>query len=174
MRDLLATTRARAKDLDAIYPPASTELQLYVGLLAAYSGDRPLLEDVLRGMRGNTVVRDYPTVAQLYDVLLAEHERMTGNAAAAKARLSPMAKQENALVVVHWALMRAEQAVGDHQAAAGQSRWLATHRGRVFVENTTTDVLRFFNAAVAVQARSDAAAVAPAASARPAPTAPAR
>ena len=174
MRDLLATTRARAKDLDAIYPPASTELQLYVGLLAAYSGDRPLLEDVLRGMRGNTVVRDYPTVAQLHDVLLAEHERMTGNAAAAKARLSPMAKQENALVVVHWALMRAEQAVGDHQAAAGQSRWLATHRGRVFVENTTTDVLRFFNAAVAVQARSDAAAVAPAASARPAPTAPAR
>jgi len=105
---------------------------------------------------------------------LAEQERLSGKPQAAIARLAPLARQERALVAVHWALMNAQRATGNTEAASKQSRWLATHRGRVFVESTTTEVLQFFNVAVAVQARSDAAAVAPAASARPAPTAPAR
>jgi hypothetical protein len=174
LRDLLATTRARAKDLDAIYPPASTELQLYVGLLAAYSGDLKLLDEALRGVRDNTGVRDYPTVAQLQEVVLAEQERLAGNPRAAVARLSPLVRQDTALVAVHWALMRAEQAAGNLQAASEQSRWLVTHRGRIFVENTTTDVLRFFNAAVGVQARSDASVASRATPSKEVPATPAR
>jgi hypothetical protein len=68
------------------------------------------------------------------------------------ARLVPMVKQDTALVAVHWALMRAAQAAGDEQVASAQRSWLATHRGRVFTEATTTEVLRFFNAAVSRQA----------------------
>ena len=56
---------------------------MYAGLLAAHAGDRALLADVLRGMRDNTVVRDFPTVGQLHAVLLAEQDRLAGNVDAA-------------------------------------------------------------------------------------------
>lgn len=152
LRGLLATTRARAKDLDAIYPPAATELQLYAGLLAAYADDVGLIADALAGTEDSTVIRDFPTVMQLRQVVLAEQERMAGKPEAAAARLRPLIRQDMALVAVHWALARAEQAAGNADAAAVQSRWLATRRGRVFAENTTTDVLRFFNAQVSREA----------------------
>ena len=152
LRDLLATTRVRAKDVDAVYPPSSTELQLYAALLAAYAGDASLVADALAGTESASAVRDFPTVAQLREVVLAEQERMVGKADAAVARLRPLVRQDTALVVTHWALMRAEQAAGNADAAAAQSRWLATRRGRVWAENTTLDVLRFFNVAVSSQA----------------------
>ena len=151
-RGLLATTRRQAKEIDAIYPPASSELQLYAGLLAAHAGDASLVGDALAGTEGSAAVRDFPTVAQLRQVLLAEQERMAGKATAAVARLRPLVGQDTALVAVHWSLMRAEKAAGNTQAAAEQSRWLATHRGRIFVESTTTEVLRFFNVAVSAEA----------------------
>jgi hypothetical protein len=54
--------------------------------------------------------------------------------------------------MVHWVLMGAERATGNAEAALAQRRWLSSHRGRVFAESTTTDVLRFMNAAVANEA----------------------
>ena len=151
-RNLLVLARARGKEIDAIYPPASTELQLYAGLLAAHEGDAGLVAEALAGTEASTAVRDFPTVGQLRQVLLAEQERMAGKATIAVARLRPLIREDSALVAVHWALMRAEQAAGNDQAAAGQARWLTTHRGRIFVESTTTEILRFFNVAVSAQA----------------------
>ena len=58
-------------------------------------------------------------------------------------------------MAVHWALMRAA-AASNPATAAAEARWLATRRGRVFAESTTTDVLRFFNIAVSRQAIDDA------------------
>ncbi len=161
LRSLLAATRKQAKDVDAIYPPASSELQLHAGLLAAFKGDAALLAETLRDVQDNSAVRDYPTVAQFQQVLLAERERLTGKPQAAVARLRPIVKRDDALVAAHWALMRAERAAGNTDAALAQERWLATHRGRIFAESTTTDVLRFFNAAVSRQAISARAASKP-------------
>lgn len=62
--------------------------------------------------------------------------------------------------MVHWALQRAAQAAGDHAEAAAQQRWLATHRGRVFAESTTSEVLRYFNAALAADAQAATSAAA--------------
>ncbi len=152
VRDLLSVSRAQAQKADAIYPPLSVDLQLYAGLLAAHAGDRALLADALRSVQDSAVVRDYPTVGQLQAVLLAEQDRLAGNVDAALMRLRPLARQDTSLVAVHWALMRAERAAGNADAATAQSRWLATHRGRVFTENTTSDVLRFFNVWVAREA----------------------
>ncbi|MBP3984109.1 putative peptide modification system cyclase [Pseudoxanthomonas helianthi] len=145
-------TRARAKEVDAIYPPASAELRLLAGLLAAYGNDAAMVADALQGVQGNSAVGDYPTVFQLQQAVLAEQERLAGKPQAAAARLRPLAAKDTALVVVHWALMRAERDAGNVEAAKGQTHWLATHRGRVFAENTTTDVLRFFNVAVSAEA----------------------
>ena len=151
-RNLLTLSRAHAQRADEIYPPLSVDLQLYAGLLAAHVGDRALLADALRGVQDSSVVRDYPTVGQLHTVLLAEQDRLAGDIDEALQRLRPLAGQDASLVAVHWALMRAERAAGNADASAAQSRWLATHRGRVLTENTTSDLLRFFNAWVSREA----------------------
>ncbi len=152
VRGLLARVATGQAEVDAVYPPASSELRLYAGLLAAWHGDAALVAEALQAVSGSAAVRDYPTLAQLQQVVLAEQERIAGKPAAAVARLRLLAGRDDALVAVHWAMQRAQQATGDTGAAAVQARWLATHRGRAFAESTTTDVLRFFNAAAAAQA----------------------
>jgi putative peptide modification system cyclase len=149
MRDAAA---ARAEEADAVYPPASTELRLLAGLLAAYRNDAALVAEATSAVEGSAAVRDYPTVAQLQQVVLAEQERLAGHPQASATRLRTLAREDTALVAVHWALMRAERDAGQAAAAEAQRRWLATHRGRVFAESTTTDVLKFFNAAVSAEA----------------------
>jgi putative peptide modification system cyclase len=152
VRALRDAALARAKEVDSLYPPASSELRLLVGLLAAYGNDAALVADALRSVEDSVAVRDYPTVGQLQQVVLAEQERIAGKPQAAALRLRTLAKADSALVTVHWALMRAERDAGDVRAAQAQRDWLATRRGRVFAENTTTDVLRFFNVAVSAEA----------------------
>ena len=149
LRQLRAAVDAKGADAEAIYPPAATELRLYAGLLAAHAGASDGVDEALRSTRGSQAVQDYPTLGQLRQVVLAEQERMAGKPAMAVARLERLVGQDSALVAVHWAIARARADAG---AAAPKPSWLATHRGRVFVESTTTDVLRFFNAAVSAEA----------------------
>jgi len=145
--ELLDSVRTNARAVDAIYPPASAELRLYAGLLAARRGDARGVDAALAATRDSQQVRDFPTLVQLRQVVLAEQERLSGNPRAAMARLAPLAAQDSALVCVHWALRRAALAAGDGAVAASQEHWFSSHRGRRFAESTTTDVLRFFNAA---------------------------
>ena len=149
---LLALVDAKGAAGDAVYPPISTELRLYSGLLSAYRNDRSGVEDALRHTQGSAVVRDYSTVRELHQVLEAEQERLAGQPRLAMARLEPLVRQDTALVATHWALMRAAQAAGRADVANAQAEWLATHRGRVFAESTTSDVLRFFNISVSAAA----------------------
>lgn len=148
LRALGAAVDAKGANADAIYPPASTELRIYAGVLAAYLGDQAGVNEALVRTRDSRVPGDYPTVGQLRQVLLAEQERLAGKPQSATARLRPLARDEKALVAVHWALLRAELAAGNAGAALAQRQWLATHQGRVFAESTTTDLLRFLNAAI--------------------------
>ena len=152
LQELLSTVDAKATAADALYSPTTTELRLYTGLLAARMGDVAGVAEALRSTRDSRAIRDFPTVAQLQQVVLAEQERLAGKPQMAVARLSPIVKRDDALVAAHWAMTRAEQAAGIATGAQAQAKWLATHRGRVFVEGTTTDVLRFFNAAVSAEA----------------------
>ncbi|HOV96693.1 MAG TPA: putative peptide modification system cyclase [Thermomonas sp.] len=140
---------AQAQAADAIYPAMSTELRLYAGLLAAFDDDRAGIDVALQQTESSGVVAEFPTLAQLRQVLLAEQERLRGQPKAAVARLQPLAKQDTALVAVHWALLRAERSAGNAVGMQSQANWLATHRGRVLTEATTTEVLRFFNVASA-------------------------
>ncbi|WP_051247057.1 putative peptide modification system cyclase [Thermomonas fusca] len=149
---LLALVDAKGAAGDAVYPPISTELRLYAGLLSAYRNDRSGVEDALRRTQDSAVVHEYQTVRELYQVLQAEQERLAGQPRLAMARLEPLVRQDTALVATHWALMRAAQAAGRADVANAQAEWLATHRGRVFAESTTSDVLRFFNISVSAAA----------------------
>lgn len=151
VQTLRDTVQARTKEVDAVYLPASSEIKLLIGLLGAYKNDAATVADALRSVQDSPAVRDYPTVFQLQQTVLAEQERLAGKPQAAAIRLRSLAKEDTALVAVHWALMRAEGDASNAEAAQSQSHWLATHRGRVFAENSTTDVLRFFNAAVSAE-----------------------
>ena len=155
-RVLVDSAGKSGAEADAAFPPTSIEVRLYAGLLAAHAGDRTGVQAALEATRDSPILRDYPTVAQLQQVLLAEQSRLNGKPQAAVAQLAPLARQDTALVAVHWALMRAAAAGGNRATAEAEARWLATRRGRVFAESTTTDVLRFFNAAVSRQALDDA------------------
>lgn len=148
LQSLLAAVDRQSEAVDAIYPPASTELRMYAGLLAAYRDDRAGVDAALRSTDGSVAVREFPTLAQLRQVLLAEQARLSGQPKAAVARLQPLAKQDTALVAVHWALLRAERSAGNAVGMQSQANWLAKHRGRVLTEATTTEVLRFFNVAI--------------------------
>ena len=130
------------------------------GLLGAYANDGAIVDEALRSVGDKPSVRAYPSVNQLQQVVLAEQERLAGKPQEAVARLRPLAGDDTALVAVHWALMRAERDAGNAPAAQAEAHWLATHRGRVFAESTTTDVLRFFNAAASAEALRQQRAVA--------------
>ena len=95
--------------------------------------------------------------ARLQQVVMAEQERMVGKPKGAVVRLRKLAGDDKALIVVHWALMRAERDAGNEAAADAQAKWLAAHPGRAFAESTSTDVLRFFNAAILVAVSQDQA-----------------
>lgn len=138
--------RARAKEVDGLYPPTSTELLLFAGLLSAMQDDRVGLARILSEVSGRSTLTDFPTLNQLHHVLLAEQARMRGDAAAAVALLRPVTSKRTALVVAWWALERAERQAGNTRRADDSARWLQQHKGRVFAESTTTDVLGFFNA----------------------------
>ena len=161
MRELLALVDTKGAAGDALYPPISAELRLYAGLLAAYRNDRAGVDEALRRTEGSAAARDYPTVQQLRQVVLAEQERLAGQPQLALARLQPLARQDTALVAVHWALLQAAQSAGNAGLAGEQTNWLATHRGRVFVEYTSSSVLLFFNIAVANKKPQGAANVVP-------------
>ncbi len=153
LRQLLAEVEAKGAGAETVYPPIATELRLYAGLLAAYRNDRAGVDHALRSTEGSAVAREYPTVAELQRVVRAEQERMADKPQAAAARLAPLLKQDTALVATHWAMLRAADASGDGTTAKAQADWLATHRGRIFAESTTSDVLKFFNIAISVETR---------------------
>ena len=129
----------------AIFASASVETTLLAALLAARQDNAGEVRELLAVVAGDPVLKDYPTIGQLHQVVMAEQERMAGDPAAATRRLAALANRHDALVMVHWALMRAARANGDAGLARAQARWLATHRGRAFMEATTNEILRFVN-----------------------------
>jgi putative peptide modification system cyclase len=156
IEDLLRAVNTNGAAADAIYAPTSTELRLFAGLLSAHSGDAKGVAAALDRTRDSDAVRDYPTVGQLREVVLAERDRLAGDTTAAVARLRPLARHDTALSALHWALMRAERAAGNEGKARAQETWLATRRGRIFAESPATEVLPFFNVAVSAEAKKAA------------------
>lgn len=155
VREVLALAAKTGDQVDGVFPAFIPEMRLYLGLLAGYRDDAAGVAQALRSTEGSPIIRDYPTVAQLQQVVLAEQERLSGKPQLAVARLAPLVRHDTALVAVHWGLMRAARAAGNPVVADAQQSWLATHRGRVFTEDTSSNVLGFFNVAVSGEAIRD-------------------
>lgn len=151
---------AHADALRALYPPAWDEYGLMVGFAAALVDDLATVDNVLARLKGSAVLKDYPLVNQQHEALLAESERLHGQAKAAEARLRPIIAQQNALLVVRAAHMRAARAAGMSDAALKDAQWLASRRGRAFVESGNTGLLEPFNVAGSTLALLDQAEIA--------------
>lgn len=130
-----------------------------LGYLAARNGDRATLENIVA--RAAAVGIDgYPQAQQLQAVLVAESERLRGDAAAAAKRLAPLAAKANASVPVHSALLRALRDAGDVRGAMAQAEWLSAHRGRAYVDRVGEDALQAIDVADTTLALLDQAELA--------------
>jgi hypothetical protein len=155
-RDELAWIAANEKRFDGILA-ASTDYRIALGYLGARAGMRDILEEAIVATGKSNALRDFPMTRQGYDVLLAERDRLAGRPQAAIDRLAKMSGQRDALAIVHSAYARALADAKDYDGARKQAQWLATHRGRVFVERGTSSLLDPINIADTTLAQLDIA-----------------
>lgn len=121
--------------------------RLLLGVLAASSGDRARLEQQIRALDRAALASRAPVRAQLFDVLLAERERLDGKPQAALQRLAPVVAADTATIAARAAMLRAAQAAGDVGVQRAQIDWLRTHRGRAFLEESAGLGLQLYNLA---------------------------
>jgi putative peptide modification system cyclase len=136
LRREIDLVRSRIASADETDRPNFLSVLQSLGYVAAMGGDRQSLQAALQGGDAG-IAAQYPMLSQMRTVLLSEADRMDGNAAAAVARLSPLAARRDSIVPVHSALLRALRAGGDATGALAQARWLQQHRGRAYVEDPT-------------------------------------
>ena len=141
LQNQLRWLEENAEAIDRTYAIYGSHYQLAIGYLAARTGDRETLDTVLGNMRGNDLVEGHPVAMQMHQVLLAEHDRMSGRADSAVARLKTLTEKDDALSQVHSALGHALRDSGDIEGALVQARWISSHRGRVFVERGISSLL---------------------------------
>ncbi len=130
-----------------------------LGYIAARNGDRATLDGIIANVAA-VGIGGYPQDEQLQAVLLAESERLRGDAAAAAKRLAPLAAQARASVAVHSALLRALRGSGDARGAMVQAQWLSAHRGRAYVDRVGEDTLQGIDVADTTLALLDQAELA--------------
>ena len=147
VRQELAEIDRHADAFAAMYAPGAEELRLMLGLVAGMTGDAAAVQAALAAVEDSASLAAYPLSGQLHQVVLAEHERLAGNPAAAIARLQPIVRRGDALLVAHAGLMRALRAAGKLPQARVEAQWLAKHRGRAFAESSGISVLEEVNIA---------------------------
>jgi len=124
-----------------------SDLQFQV-LLAAYiaarHGDKALADKLLHDVRTEYAGEDYPVPAHMLVIARAELQMAGGDTDAAVASLRRDADGHE-LYLSHAALFEAYTRKGDGDAARAEARWLATRRGRAYVENNMNLMLMPLN-----------------------------
>lgn len=153
----IATTSKQMETADDTVRAGYAAWLQALGYLAARIGEQEQLATVLAQTDAFKELSEYPLLAQVQQVLHAEAERLRGQPHAAVLRLQPLAAQKEALLPVHSALLRALKADGDQAGARVQAQWLATHRGRAYMEPSMNGVLLAVQVADTTLALLDAA-----------------
>ena len=143
LKDYLDQETSQFKSDDALSSPETGFHILFVGYAAARLGDIELAKaalaiDVPQARSG------YPLLGNMLAVAQAELARAQGRAGDAIALLKNRIDGTE-LCVTHLALMDAYLAAGDKKAALAEAEWLASHRGRAYVEYGAERMLMPFN-----------------------------
>ncbi|WP_300615628.1 putative peptide modification system cyclase [Dokdonella sp.] len=120
---------------------------LFASYVAAKNGDTKVAQTVLAQLGSEAGNGDYPILSRMLAVVQAEVARSDGRPEDAIRILQQLPLDGSELYLTHVALMDAYAAKGDNPAALAQARWLATHRGRAYMEYNADWVARPFNVA---------------------------
>jgi len=156
LREELKWIDAHHAEIDKVIA-VSQDFRVAIGYLAARAGHRDVLDAAVKSIAQPDARAARPMSWQGYQVLLAEQSRLAGKPEAAIERLTSIAAKPDGLAIVHSSLARAYAAAKRPAQARREVDWLATHRGRVFVERGTTDLLQPITIADTTLALLDAA-----------------
>lgn len=156
LREQLKWIDAHHDEVDQVLE-VSQDFRVAIGYLAARAGHRDIVDEVVKSIVQPDTRAAHPLAWQGYQVLLAEQSRLAGKPEAAIERLTSIAAKPDGLAIVHSALARAYAAAKRPAQARREADWLATHRGRVYVERGTADLLQPITIADTTLALLDAA-----------------
>lgn len=129
---------------------------LFAAYLAAHTGATDLARSVMDNVAPITRSGDYPYLASLGIVVDAELARAVGQPERSIALLKP-GMNGSEYYFSHRVLMDAYAAQGQYAEALAESKWLARHRGRAYVEQFGQASLQPFNVSLSTFALLDAA-----------------
>jgi putative peptide modification system cyclase len=147
IRREMEAVEANAPALGQQYPPMPAFSFQALGYLAALNGSGRSLQEAIAHAGAFADGPSYPVFVQMQAVLQAELDRIQGRPGAAVRRLRPLAGKSDALVLVHFALLRALHASGDDAGVLEEARWLAAHRGAAYTQRPAGDMLSVVNVA---------------------------
>lgn len=125
--------------------------------LAARNGTATALRDAIARVDAWKQHANYPLIVQMQSVLRAELSRLQGRPEEAVRQLAALAERPDALVSVHSALLRALLAAGDDDGVVAQANWLASHRGKAYMDMGMAGHVQPFSVADTTLAHLDAA-----------------
>jgi putative peptide modification system cyclase len=137
----LSSVKAKSDGTDRVAANFSEILALSIGYVGADIGSRSVVDAALAQVESSKDIAGFPLMEQLREALRAESERLAGKPQDAVARLDDLAKSDSALGAVHVALARAARDAGQDRIALREWRWIASHRGRAYMEWAAEDAL---------------------------------
>jgi tetratricopeptide (TPR) repeat protein len=126
-------------------PFGRAQLQIYL-LFAAYlsaaQGDIGYATDLIGALGPEPGSGDYPVLSKLLAIAQAEIARQSGKPGDSIKLLEPLLDGSE-LAQTHVALLEAYASSGDNASALQQAHWIASHRGRAYVEQAVNSGIPF-------------------------------
>lgn len=119
---------------------------LFTAYLAARADDARLVDTAIAKASTLSSGAEFPVLAELRTIVEGEKERLAGHPELEIRRLKALVNGRE-LCILHLALTEAYAATGDLKSALNEAHWLATHRGRAYVEFNGERSLSVYNVA---------------------------
>ena len=156
LRSEIAALHADSARLESIYPRLDSYLLLGAGYLGARLGSLSGIEQVIAAVP-EADIAGFPLLQEMRAALVAESLRLRGRPGEALEMLGPLLRNGEVTIPVRSMAIRAARDAGEWNIVLAQSRWLATHRGRAFVEQGVDSLPTPFNIVDTTMAHVDAA-----------------
>jgi putative peptide modification system cyclase len=143
LRNFIADAR-KAADEPAVTHQDAVFATLLGAYLASRAGDEALAQTTLEWTAAESRDGGYTNLEHMQAIVEAEVDWRNGRAAQAIARLEPTVDGSE-LYLTHVALADAYTAAGRNEDAFHEAQWLATHRGRAYMERSSFQILQARN-----------------------------
>jgi putative peptide modification system cyclase len=122
--------------------------QLFRALVAARTSNAAAAASLLEKVDPDSINGDFPDLAKMHELVLAQQSLSSDDAQSAIARLNDLVDGSE-FNVTHLLLMEALAKKGDYAGARAQAGWLALHRGRAYAQSSVNAIFMPFDVAQA-------------------------